>query len=530
MSRDSLSSLNPRYDVDVQTFHSYEPQIVFLIDVEVDISKLKESVWQTGPEPAPVAQADKGSTLYGASWRSTNFPSTLAPVMYGKGLPKAQIAMEKEPRLHSRWFNFDATAWFNQVVAEVEAENLAHKNLEGRPIESFILERAELQLFDNQGKDRTFGQLAIYATARTRFIGRVQDIFTVLTRTKNSNSTERSRVPGSYLYDLLDSPEVRCSLPEGKIDVFEGIHFYTNTTYLKDTEAKIYSLVHLRVSEKVCQETINYVVDSNSLSPYAGPAWEAILSYLAVNLRLTQIIADTHVRQRNSKRLQAYGPGRYGLLTRLGAAFLTLDQDSLDNQESELYFLAEHVDAVMIARLHDQILRHAEVDLVIGMGNSTEHRTFERISEDVLETYHQFTANSVRYWMDDVTANSGLGITTLRSYKKAIGYQERYDAMRIKIEDIAMLAQQDKQDEIRKEQEEAHLRQVFIENRQQSTFLFLTIFTAIAVPWSMLNDGIDFVHKTLNGDFVFANSLWMLGIFFICIVSGFYFWNSRRIK
>lgn len=519
------------FDAPKQVSHQYKPHIIFLMDVQVDTQKLNSAIWSAGPHPSPCSNNDSCTDgNYGGDWRSTKFPSTLAPVMYGRDIFQGNRQVSKEPRLHSLPISFDATTWFNQVIQVLEAENSKNKKYKERLIESFIIDRAELQLFDNQGNNNTFGQLALYTRVETQFIGRVHDIFTVLTREVNTNSAMRNLVPGSFLYDLLDSPEVRCSPATGTSGVFDGVDFYTNETYLRDTEAKIYSMIHLRISENTCRETIDFIVEDNKFEPYNGMAWQIYQAYLAANLKFPKLITDKKARDRQINRIRQLSPGRYALITRLGASYLALEDPTLDTSESELYFLAEHVDAVMIARLHDQILRHAEVDLVTGMGKSTKHTSFKEISREVLDTYHQFTANSVRYWMDDVTANSGLGMTSLSSYKKVIDYQKRYDAMRTKIEDIAMLATQDKQNQIRDEQQKAHQRQLDITNKQQNIFLLLTIISAVAIPASFFNDGMDFLNKVPNPSEGYDSLTYLLifGYVIIGVVGGTWFYRHYR--
>lgn len=469
--------------------HQYTAQIVFIIDVEVNTNALNRDVWSKGPDPHP--NNPNYHKDYGASWRSAFFPSTLAPVMYGENLPTDCTQANIEPRLHSTRINHNALPWFKDMLMEL------HKmESEPKTVDSFTFIRAELQLYDRgTGTDNTFGQLALYTEATTQSIGKIQEIFRKLTREARFKSKTRSNVPGSYLYDYLDSEEFK-SLNQGLTD---GIHFYDNESYLRDTEAKIYSAVHLRIDSTACDEIVSHINQGDLIS--GTPSWHLILSFIAANTSLGKLIREEELRKYYSDRIGIVFDGRYSLITRLGAAFITLNDAKSHTRNSELYFLAEHIDAIIISRLHDQILRNAEVRLVTEMSRTNNRQqqrcydNFEQISEGVVTVHHQFIADSIRYWMDDVTANSGMGMVTLTKYKQAIGYQKRFDKMRVKLEDIAARSVQDQQDAASDQQEK-------LAAAQERFATIVAIIGIVAIPLPLLNDGLAVVKAIVSdGDY-----------------------------
>ncbi|MGV3245640.1 hypothetical protein [Rothia sp. 11254D007CT] len=491
----TLAQNQSRKEITPKDRHHYKAQIVFMMDVEVAPDELNTKIWSDGPDPHP--NKPDYHVKYGADWRSAYFPSTLAPVMYGKSLPTGCEQTAVTPRLHSTRINHDAHSWFKNLL-------IASRNLTKDPkiVDSFTFIRAELQLYDRgTSEDITFGQFVLYTEVETRSIGKIQEVFRVLTREENRTSKTRSLVPGSHLYDYLDSEHFKKKL--GGLGFTDGIHFYDNASYLRDTEAKIYSAVHLRIDSTDCDEIIQHINKGNLIT--STPSWQAILGLMAANVKLHKLINEKGLLDYYKARIRTIFEGRYSLITRLGAAFITLNDSRAYTKNSELYFLAEHIDALIIGRLHDQILRNAEVKLVSEMSKTPhgkrDFNNFEHISEGVLKVHHQFIADSIRYWMDDVTANSGMGMVTLSKYKEAIGYQNRFDQMRVKLEDIAVLAQQDVQEA------EAN-RQERLSQSQEKFATILAIIGFIAIPLPLLNDGLAFVKEMRGGENPFWSQAW----------------------
>lgn len=478
------------------------------MDVEVNVKELLPNYWKKGPDPKP--NNPDYPKNYGSSWRSAHFPTTLAPVLYGKPTTNEVQQIEGVPRRHSARFNHEAVEWFRDSLARMYKKATGE---EVDTVDTFTFIRAELLLFDRYQNGKTFGQFVLFTEVESSRIGLVQDVFEIITRREIHTSPTRSHVPGAMLYDYLDSEifKVAPGQEQGQSSIAgltKGIYFYDNDTYLRDTEAKIYSALHLRIDEKECNEIVADVTRGglSQKDELNIDQWKVIQIYLAANLRLDMIIEDEEIHRRYSDKITTIAQGRTSLVTRLGASFLTLNDVKAYTRNSELYFYADHVDALMIGRLQDQILRHAEVDLVNAMGATSNKGNFDAITTELMTIHHNFIADSIRYWMDDVTANSGLGLVTLSKFKSAIGYQQRFDAMRTKIEDISSLSLQDQQNDLTE--------------RQEKFATILSIIGFIAIPLPLMNDGFAIVRSILNGEeydllFFFHFIGWLLMAVFI---------------
>lgn len=110
------SVLAKYYKSPANATHRYTPQRVFIMDVCIDNNEFNRRIWGAGPDPDPCTECPDDSDTpgsYGVAWRSVNFPSTLAPVMYGRPIRPGMSNLEAPPRLHSTHIHHDAKAWFN---------------------------------------------------------------------------------------------------------------------------------------------------------------------------------------------------------------------------------------------------------------------------------------------------------------------------------------------------------------------------------------------------------------------------------
>lgn len=457
---------------------------IFICDVRVNPELLTqaESGWKVGTHPIPSGTRRDGSQLYSdGRWRANYFPATMSSFLYGD-LEGSQSLTAMPVRFHSVQ-QIDLMPYVERKTRRVDGELVPNFP----QVTEFSIRRLEILLADRVTDDLALAQVALVCDVVAETETQVKDVIRSFASAYGRGAYRGVR--GRYLHEVIEheAPEL-------------NIEFPTAQTLRDDTEANTYTAILL-------QKTPEEIEEISKAYPEEFKEYEPVLPLLveySTNLSPERVAEDMdRFDQEQESRFITFNRMGYGYFARYYATFIAIkEQQNKRLNNFIVSFEAEYLDALLLGRLQDQMLRRSELRLVEAMAGAAHSNNLGKTSDQVLALYREIEVDSVRYWMDDASANTGKTMEVLREHKEAIEFYKRYGVMKEHAATIMNIATRD--------QQEAALES------QDRIALILAIVGALVIPLPLLNDGFDFVDKVAQQQ-IFVS--WQVFVFWF-LLSG----------
>ncbi|WP_345443556.1 hypothetical protein [Rothia endophytica] len=436
---------------------------IFICDVRVRPEKIhKSSAWSQGTWAVPSGTRRDGSQLYSdGGWRAQYFPSTMSPFLYGDMGGSKSLTMIPVRYHHECDINV-----MPYIKGKERRTSDGSNMLRFPEVTHFTIRRLELLIADRVIDGVALAQLAIVSEVEANTEEQVKNV--IRSFASAFGGGDYRGVRGRDLHEVV---EKEC--------VNSHIDFPTAKSLKYDTEANTYTAIFLQKSPQEVEEIKNGL-------PAGFEDYEPFLPLLVeytTNLTPQRAVEDKErFDQEQETRFLTFNRVGYGYFARYYAAFIAVeDNGGWRSQKFAASFEAEYLDALLLGRLQDQMLRQSELRLVQAMAGAAHSNNLGKTSDQVMALYREIEVDSVRYWMDDASANTGKTMEVLREFKKAIEFYKRYGAMKQHAETIMNIATRD--------QQEAALES------QDRIALVLAIVGALVIPLPLLNDSFDFMDR-----------------------------------
>lgn len=439
---------------------------IFICDVRVKPALIaqKGTAWKLGTYPIPSGTRPDGSQLYSdGKWRANYFPATMSSFLYGE-IEGTQGLTAMPVRFH-RLQEIDLMPYVVSKTRRVDGKSLPNFP----EVESFSIRRLEILLADRITDRVALAQIALVCDVVAKTEKQLKDVIRSFASAYGRG--KHRGVRGRYLHEVIEreAPEL-------------NIEFPTAQTLRDDTEANTYTAILL-------QKTPEEVEELSKSYPEELKAYEPVLPLLveySTNLSPGRIAEDIdRFDQEQENRFITFNRAGYGYFARYYATFIAIQEEQNRRFKNFIVsFEAEYLDALLLGRLQDQMLRRSELRLVEAMAGAAHSNNLGKTSDQVLALYREIEVDSVRYWMDDASANTGKTMEVLHEYKEAIEFYKRYGVMKEHAATIMNIATRDQQEAVLESQDRIAL--------------ILAIVGALVIPLPLLNDGFDFVGKVTS--------------------------------
>jgi hypothetical protein len=394
-------------------------RLVILVDAVISGTVPAEK-WNVGPHLIDYISQDGSPVVTDASARATNFPSTLGPFLHGH-----------DP-LHL--LNGFSTRYHSRIGSIPIDMRLVPGYTPATEKGSLVYERAEL-LRSTAGDEN--GNLAIMAVHTKILASSIDEgirLVNTLTRSRAAGGGDMRRGAASISIleqaNLLDDSVMITDVLLGTDS--DGIAYsmvYFESAVPKAIEGPVAPPVSQITDENL--ETGSDKLDFLDLQLYSAASAQSPLKTHATASRMRVALKDTI---RLSKSWSALVLGH-------GAAFqVHTSQDDEYRTYMYTYFCTLYVDALMLSRIQDLLVRFYERGLNATLGLSRTDSEIDRISQRVSELDVSLAINGARYLIHGVVAHTGKSIRILSAYRDAVSLSSRLLFVENQIDNLSRLA------------------------------------------------------------------------------------------